>query len=66
VTAALLTRMAEALQDCADDLQAELDARYGGTQYQHQSQALRHERDSLPVQRAREILFEWEALKRQG
>ena len=57
-------RLAAALQELADELQAEIGHRYGGSQYQYASEMRRYERDMEPVTRARNLLAEWEDRKR--
>lgn len=54
----LINRMAEVLQECADDLQAEIDAKYNGDQDKYPSQMLLYQRDILPITKARELLAE--------
>ena len=46
----------EALMDCAEDLEAELNARYGGPDDIHEALKRRYERDMEPVRRARTVL----------
>jgi hypothetical protein len=48
-------RLREALAECADDLAAELNGRYGST-LDHPSQKARWERDMAPVIAARRLL----------
>ena len=48
--------MREALRECADDLQSEIDARYAGTQNKYPSEMRRYQRDIEPVTRARAAL----------
>jgi hypothetical protein len=66
VTDTLLARMAAALQELADGLQAEIGHRYGGSQYQYSIEARRYERDMEPVMQARNLLAEWDDRKRQA
>lgn len=56
--------MAACLQELADDLQAEVGHRYGGSQYQYPSEQRRYDSDIAPVMRARNLLAEWEDRKR--
>jgi hypothetical protein len=60
----VLARMVEALHECCDDLQAEIDFRYGGTQNTYASEMRRYERDLESVRRARVLIAEWESQER--
>lgn len=51
-----LDRLQAALKECANDLEAEIDARYGRPV--HPALAHQYERDMEPVQTARAILAE--------
>lgn len=51
-----IERLRAALQDCADDLEAELRARYAGTQDIYPSERRRFDRDMEAVTAARQLL----------
>jgi hypothetical protein len=51
--------LAGCLRECSDDLEAEIDSRYAGTQNRYEVQRLRYERDMEPVKRARALLALW-------
>lgn len=53
--AAEIEGLRAALKNCADDLEASVNAEYSGT-LDYPSQQLKHERDMEPVRRARELL----------
>jgi hypothetical protein len=57
VTDTLLSRLAEALRECSDDLAAEISARYAGTLH-YPVQQHGYDRDMAPVERARALLAE--------
>jgi hypothetical protein len=65
MTALLINRLAASLQELADELQAEIGHRYGGSQYQYSIEQRRYDRDMEPVLRARNLLAEWEDRKRR-
>jgi hypothetical protein len=46
-------------EDLANDLQAEVDARYNGTQDQYPSIMKKYQRDIAPITDARRLLAEW-------
>lgn len=57
------TFLAEAmvfLRECAEDLEAYVNAEYAGTQDKYPSQRRRYDRDMLPVIHAKEILTRYE------
>jgi hypothetical protein len=57
------TFLAEAmvfLRECAEDLEAYVEAEYAGTQNKYPSQKRRYERDMLPVIHAKQILTRYE------
>ena len=58
VTDPLLSRLAEALRECSDELAWEICGKYG-TDRQQQS----YQRHMAPVERARALLVEWEEKK---
>lgn len=55
------SNLAATLTELADDLQSEIDARYGGMQDQYPGQMRRYQRDIEPVTRARALVAEWRA-----
>jgi hypothetical protein len=65
MTALLINRLAACLQELADELQAEVGHRYGGSQYQYQSEQRRYDNDMAPVRKARNLLAEWDDRKRR-
>lgn len=56
-----LANAIEALKECADSLQAEIDGRYNGTQDKYPDQMRRYQRDIEPVTQARKSLAALEA-----
>jgi GGDEF domain-containing protein len=65
MTDTLISRLAAALRECSDDLEAEIASRYGGSQFSYPSQSARYMRDMAPVERARALLAEWEEKKQR-
>lgn len=55
VPQSLLERMRKSLRECAEDLQCELDARYGGS-LDNPTQARRYENDVRPIKDAMQCL----------
>ena len=53
----LIDRMAEVLTECAQDLEAEVEAKYDGIM-QYPASKRRYERDIEPVNKAKKILEE--------
>lgn len=51
-------RLRELLRECSDELEAEVNAHYGGTQHDYPSEKRRYDRDMDPVIRARSALKE--------
>jgi hypothetical protein len=64
MTDTLISRLAAALRECADDLAAEIDARYP-TREAYPSEMHRYQRDMDTVIRARALLAEWEEKKQR-
>jgi hypothetical protein len=56
----LLTRLADVLRECADELEAALKAHYEHTMH-YPRELQRYERDMEPVRRARALLEELDA-----
>ena len=56
----LMSRLADALRECSEDLGAEIAGRYGEAVRYHKSEQRAYERDMQPVIRARALLAEWE------
>ena len=58
----LTARLAQALRECSDDLEAELRHRYGAdaAESPYATERSRYLRDMKPVRAAQELLAEWE------
>jgi len=54
--AKVIAALRETLKDCADDLEAEVEARYSHGIKEHPAMAPKYERDMEPVIKARKIL----------
>ena len=52
----VVQKLVMALKDCADDLEAEIEARYSHGIKEHPAMTPKYERDMEPVLRARELL----------
>jgi hypothetical protein len=59
----LIARMADALRECSDDLQASIDAEYAGMQDKYSTMKRKYQRDIEPVTTARDLIAEYEATK---
>jgi hypothetical protein len=59
VTDTLLSRLADCLHECSEELGNDIDARYGDT-LRYPIQRRRYARDMKPVERARALLAEVE------
>jgi hypothetical protein len=53
-----IKRLREALKECADDLEAEVEARYSHGIKEHPAMAPKYARDMEPVVKARSLLAE--------
>ena len=63
VTDTSLSSLASCLRECSDDLEAEIESRYAGTQHRYEVQRRRHESDMEPVKRARAMLALWKTVE---
>lgn len=54
----LLDLLANALRECSEDLQGEIDARYGGLQDKYPDMLRKYLRDIEPITNARKLLAE--------
>ena len=59
MTDSILSSLAGCLRECSDDLEAEIESRYAGTQNRYEVQRRRYEQDMATVKRARAMLDLW-------